>query len=990
MVAQVTFLDPASRRGEHLPPPDVRRRPADWRIRLAIPALLLLIGWGLRLFRLDFQPLWWDEGYSVWFATHSLGEMLALTARDIHPPLYYALLHGWIALFGPAPVSLRIFSVVVSLPTLALVIPAARRLWPTNNRLATLSALGVVAFNPYHLYYSQEIRMYGLVASLALSYLIAVAPWLQPRPGQQARPLALLLATTALAYTQYYALLLPLSVVILVLARARRGQATGRPALRSLLTAHVGAALLYLPWLAYALPKLSSYVAYKVTQDADLPLAPLDYLARHLSAFLIGHAAPDGLNSLAIAALILLAVLAILPLLVAPTRVTAKRSFETSCWWLLGSVLTAGFLLNQRFPFAPLRGERLLMAIAPLFWLWLAARLQLLLLPGLTVAAKRVGPAAVWRSSSHSRPIPTGQTISIVTFTLAASLLLVTGLSVWQLFVVNRYAKEDYRPVMQTMAHIGGPQDAALCVYPWQVGYLRSYLPGGPQPILASSSNSANDTLRWLHEILVGGRRIWFPAHLSLGGILENEIEASLIQQGFPVLNRWISPSTRLTLFEPAPTVWQAAPGGRFGDWLTLAGAEVGQTPVASGQDALPVRLTWRVTQPPTGEWQVRLRLMDANKQGWAQRDSAPANGLRPFDQWAPGESGEDRHALWIPAGTPPGRYALRIQVYQAASDDGQSPRPLDVTDEQGQRRGSEWTLAEVEVTRPAAPLAPLRLALTHPRQQQVGEALRWLGFDLADRPWQPGDDLTVSLGWQVQQTPMRTWRAFVQILDGDGRVAAGWEGPPLPNLPTIEWRAGDLLRTPFALRLPASLPDGRYRLIAGLFDPATGQRLAPHGQRADFLTLAQATVQGRPHRFAEAPAPQTSQAAQFGGQARLLGFDLTPAQVRPGAAVTLTLHWQSGEPWERRAAVFVHLLDAAGQTVAQADGEPGAGLLPTTGWLAGEFLSDTHVLSIPPDLPQGSYRIEIGFYFEDGARLPLADGSPDHALVLQTKIMVN
>ena len=81
---------------------------------------LILVGLGLRLARLSFQPLWWDEGYSVWFATHPLARMAALTAQDIHPPLYYALLHGWAALLGASPTALRLLSVIVGVLTIPL------------------------------------------------------------------------------------------------------------------------------------------------------------------------------------------------------------------------------------------------------------------------------------------------------------------------------------------------------------------------------------------------------------------------------------------------------------------------------------------------------------------------------------------------------------------------------------------------------------------------------------------------------------------------------------------------------------------------------------------------------------------------------------------------------------------------------------------------------------------------------------------------------
>ena len=90
--------------------------------------LLILLGLGLRLARLSFQPLWWDEGYSVWFATHPLAQMASLTAQDIHPPLYYALLHGWAALLGTGPAALRLLSVAVGVLTIPLLYLVARRM----------------------------------------------------------------------------------------------------------------------------------------------------------------------------------------------------------------------------------------------------------------------------------------------------------------------------------------------------------------------------------------------------------------------------------------------------------------------------------------------------------------------------------------------------------------------------------------------------------------------------------------------------------------------------------------------------------------------------------------------------------------------------------------------------------------------------------------------------------------------------------------------
>jgi len=56
---------------------------------LALLTFLVFLAFTLYSFRLDHQSLWYDEGFSVYVASMSLGEITAHTARDIHPPFYY-------------------------------------------------------------------------------------------------------------------------------------------------------------------------------------------------------------------------------------------------------------------------------------------------------------------------------------------------------------------------------------------------------------------------------------------------------------------------------------------------------------------------------------------------------------------------------------------------------------------------------------------------------------------------------------------------------------------------------------------------------------------------------------------------------------------------------------------------------------------------------------------------------------------------------------
>ncbi|MBC7225157.1 MAG: glycosyltransferase family 39 protein, partial [Anaerolineae bacterium] len=331
-------------------------------------ALVLVLGLGLRLARLTFQPLWWDEGYSVYFAILPLAEMVRQTAVDIHPPLYYALLHGWTALLGTGPVALRTFSAFAGLAAVPLAWALGQRF---GGRQAGWAAALLAAASPFLVFYSQEVRMYALVTVLGMGS--ALCHWELLRRLEGNRPASrwlwtgYVLLTTAALYTQYYAALLLLAQVLYTAAWAWRAPGRGG-AVRRVLAAQGVAALLFLPWVAYAGPKLWVYVQYKVGRDADLPLGLPMYLARHLAAMGSGHWEGElsrwwwlGWVPVALAAWGLWG----------EVRRAERGPLAYLGLWL-GVPLLGGFCINLAAPFAPVRGERLLLLASPAFWLLLA------------------------------------------------------------------------------------------------------------------------------------------------------------------------------------------------------------------------------------------------------------------------------------------------------------------------------------------------------------------------------------------------------------------------------------------------------------------------------------------------------------------------------------------------------------------------------------------------------------------------------------------
>lgn len=131
---------------------------------------------------------------------------------------------------------------------------------------------------------------------------------------------------------------------------------------------------------------------------------------------------------------------------------------------------------------------------------------------------------------------------------------------------------------------------------------------------------------------------------------------------------------------------------------------------------------------------------------------------------------------------------------------------------------------------------------------------------------------------------------------------------------------------------------------------------------------------------FLERPAAEAAyhreRKASFAQGLDLIGYDLTPASLQPGETLTVTLHWQARDWVGAPYTAYVHLLDPAGQGVAQVDGPPFGGLHPTDHWVPGERLPDSRRLVVPAGAAPGRYPIVVGWYDPHTMEpLPLASG---------------
>jgi hypothetical protein len=218
-------------------------------------------------------------------------------------------------------------------------------------------------------------------------------------------------------------------------------------------------------------------------------------------------------------------------------------------------------------------------------------------------------------------------------------------------------------------------------------------------------------------------------------------------------------------------------------------------------------------------------------------------------------------------------------------------------------------------------------------------------------------------------------WRAVSQGGHGsyDGRAAgvlglAAFELPPgsdvlmvrLEHTPSQRW--GTLISLVVSLAMAMGIGIRSRR-------PVAGSRIVPLVLAASYLLLAVVLVASL--LWPNGTLRNTLQVnANLEDTVELLAFSPSLTAYSPGDRVEVTLYWRALGKLDRDYKAFVHMTDAAvTYQPAQHDGDPGGGFSPTTRWLAGELVPDSHRLELPSDLTPGNYLLWAGMYEYDTVR---------------------
>jgi mannosyltransferase len=472
-----------------------------WPLTLGI----LLFAFVLRVYRLEAQSIWWDEGHSIQMASAPLAQIPTLPGMDVHPPGYFVLLHQWMAIAGRSEFALRYLSLAFSLLTLALLMRFGRALAArvggpctgTSPRAGTLLAVGVLAaLSPLYVAYAQEVRMYAVVTLFALAsvyfqwrIVLGPPPPLRGRVGEGVShltpPLApslpgredslawlvagYVLATAASLYTHYFTLFLllfqNLAWLIWALApRAARNLRRGRVALW--LGTQLATLILFLPQLPLALRQTTAYANPNLN-----PPALGEFILRSWLAYTLGTAVDPATGRWLAAILAAMLGLVVLIGFVRARRGVQGARLDTVAflvgWFLIP--LAAYFLVLQRRPsFEP----RYMMLVTPALLLLLAWELA-------------VSPP--WESSAGRRRIWWGGLgVSLVTAAFAWG--------TWSYFTRVESYKDDSAGVAAWLAAETTSDDVVYVDVPHPFHYYADRIPA-PTRYLFVDVHTAADIL---------------------------------------------------------------------------------------------------------------------------------------------------------------------------------------------------------------------------------------------------------------------------------------------------------------------------------------------------------------------------------------------------------------------------------------------------------------------------------------------------------------
>jgi mannosyltransferase len=775
--------------------PSVAARPFFRRqIERFAPHAILLVALALRLYRLGAATLWWDEALAIWAVRKGLLGVTLWTASDVHPPLYFWSLWGWVQLMGESEFAMRTLSALMGVLTVAAVYRLGRLI--DGELVGSMAAL-LTALSRFHIWWSQEMRMYVLAGLAGVASLYFLLRWLRVEFSADERPTAAwtgpLLGYIGATVAALYTILLMGALVVVHNLVVLFGLLWPGPARRGRLLWRWVAAQVFLivavgGWMALSWGRMRTW---SVTEPVSLRFVARLY-ATLLTTGISVHVESLVWQVVLPFAILLLGVWLLLRAIARPSL--QRRTLILDAVTLgLAVVLPALFVYLATLPrsifYTPRVEARYFLPFAPAFWVFLAWSVALL---------ARRWPLAGWASG-----------VALVALWIA----LLPG------HFQDRYLRDELQTMVRAIRSQAEPGDTVVLHsggrYPIFLYYYDRLPEENPRPpvnavTFAEIRLNEEQVAQALDELTAEYERIWLAEvdpHLSD----PEGMAVRWLDDRYPqAFRRPYGPNT-LTLYVP-----QADPPRLAGEYVpqhplnatmgdgALLGWEMPIRIVGPPHDGRPatayVALLWERVPDDA----VRVGLYDGQGRLLLERSAPPDDAGR--EQW------RQQFDLSITDGTPAGHYQVVVSA-QGAS----------------------------------LPLGVLRISGTEPLPRStpdrryelgVGEEMVLTGYRLRDargrtvQTASSGDVLLLDLFWRAEAKVGADYYVFTHLVGQaynprtEGPLWGQHDGQPAEGgYPTSQWLVGDVIVDRHRLTIDADAPSGDYALHVGMY-AADGQRL--------------------------------------------------------------------------------------------------------------------------------------------------------------------
>ena len=282
--------------------------------------------------------------------------------------------------------------------------------------------------------------------------------------------------------------------------------------------------------------------------------------------------------------------------------------------------------------------------------------------------------------------------------------------------------------------------------------------------------------------------------------------------------------------------------------------------------------------------------------------------------------------------------------------------------------------IAPVYAQPPALPQA----RPAHELHALFGDVLELIGYDDPPSAAAPGEEVDLRLYWRVRAPMTTNYSVFVHLLDENDVVIAQRDMyPGQGTLATSELAVGYTWSDHYTLLVPRrlALPPMTLRWELGLYYLPTGVRLLTQadGQPHDAIRFGRLDLK---------PATgDTVPLLRYNSGIQLLAYDLQPRTLSAGAPLTVTLYWRTERKIAADYTVSLQLLDEQANKIAQHDAPPAGGSMPTSTWVPGQTVTDTHLLLLSKDAVPGVYSLFVIWYLPpDFSRLGAYDERGQYA----------